>query len=59
MGRPEQSLRGPDVFDVDDDNDNFRDEADLFPFDPCAHHDTDDDGLPNSIASNCETDCGR
>ena len=47
---------GPDVFDVDDDNDNFRDEADLFPFDPCAHHDTDDDGLPNSIANNCETD---
>ena len=47
---------GPDVFDVDDDNDNFRDEADLFPFDSCAHHDTDDDGLPNSIANNCETD---
>ena len=44
------------MFDVDDDNDNFRDEADLFPFDPCAHHDTDDDGLPNSIANNCETD---
>ena len=47
---------GPDVFDVDDDNDNFRDEADLFPYDSCAHHDTDGDGLPNSIANNCETD---
>lgn len=47
---------GPDVFDVDDDNDNFRDEADLFPYDPCAHHDTDNDGLPNSIANNCDTD---
>ncbi|MEE2758600.1 MAG: hypothetical protein VYA86_01320 [Candidatus Thermoplasmatota archaeon] len=47
---------GPDVFDVDDDNDNFRDEADFFPFDPCAYHDTDEDGLPNSVANNCETD---
>ena len=47
---------GPDVFDVDDDNDNFRDDVDLFPFDSCAHHDTDDDGLPNSVSINCETD---
>ena len=47
---------GPDVFDVDDDNDNFRDDVDLFPFDSCAHHDTDDDGLPNSVTINCETD---
>jgi len=47
---------GPDVFDVDDDNDDFRDDVDLFPHDPCAHHDTDNDGMPNSIRSNCETD---
>ena len=47
---------GPDVFDVDDDNDDFKDDVDLFPYDACAHHDTDDDGLPNSIRSNCETD---
>ena len=47
---------GPDVFDVDDDNDNYRDSVDLFPYDPCAHHDLDDDGLPNNIAPNCETD---
>jgi len=47
---------GPDVFDVDDDNDDFRDDVDIFPQDPCAHHDTDNDGLPNSIRSNCETD---
>ena len=44
------------MFDIDDHNDNFRDEADLFPYDPCAHHDTDNDGLPNSIANNCDTD---
>ena len=47
---------GPDVFDVDDDNDDFRDDVDAFPYDACAHHDTDNDGLPNSIRSNCETD---
>ena len=47
---------GPDVFDIDDDNDNFRDDSDNFPFDRCAHHDTDGDGLPNSVANNCETD---
>ena len=47
---------GPDVFDVDDDNDDFRDDVDLFPYDPCAHHDTDNDGMPNSIRANCETD---
>ena len=47
---------GPDVFDVDDDNDDFKDDVDLFPYDACAHHDTDNDGLPNSIRSNCETD---
>jgi len=46
---------GPDVFDVDDDNDDFRDDVDAFPYDACAHHDTDNDGLPNSIRSNCET----
>ena len=47
---------GPDVFDVDDDNDNYRDSVDQFPYDSCAHHDLDDDGLPNNIAPNCETD---
>ncbi|MDG1524743.1 MAG: hypothetical protein P8Q90_01555, partial [Candidatus Thalassarchaeaceae archaeon] len=46
---------GPDVFDVDDDNDDFRDDIDSFPNDACAHHDTDADGLPNSIRSDCET----
>ena len=47
---------GPDVFDVDDDNDNYRDSVDQFPYDSCAHHDLDGDGLPNNIAPNCETD---
>ncbi len=47
---------GPDVFDEDDDNDGFKDSMDSFPLDPCAHHDNDGDGLPNSIRSNCETE---
>ena len=47
---------GPDVFDVDDDNDERKDDIDAFPNDACAQHDTDDDGLPNSIRPNCETD---
>ncbi len=47
---------GPDVFDVDDDNDERKDDIDAFPNDACAQHDTDDDGMPNSIRPNCETD---
>ena len=47
---------GPDVFDVDDDNDEYKDDIDAFPYDACAHHDTDVDGLPNSLRSNCQTD---
>ena len=47
---------GPDVFDVDDDNDDFRDDVDAFPDDACAHHDTDADGMPNSIRSDCQTE---
>ena len=46
---------GPDIFDLDDDNDDYKDEFDRFPNDSCAHHDTDDDGLPNSIRSGCIT----
>tara|TARA_B110000438_G_scaffold302206_1_gene359212 strand:- start:4199 stop:8878 length:4680 start_codon:yes stop_codon:yes gene_type:complete len=46
---------GPDVFDVDDDNDEYKDDIDAFPHDACAHHDTDVDGLPDSIRSNCQT----
>ena len=48
-------LCGPDVFDEDDDNDDIRDDRDDFPFDGCAHKDTDDDGMPDSILPNCET----
>ncbi|MEE2747775.1 MAG: hypothetical protein VX473_04840, partial [Candidatus Thermoplasmatota archaeon] len=47
---------GPDVFDVDDDNDERTDDHDDFPYDACAQHDTDGDGMPNSIRPNCETD---
>lgn len=46
---------GPDIFDLDDDNDDYKDDFDSFPNDPCAHHDTDNDGLPNSIRNGCVT----
>ncbi|MEE2758652.1 MAG: hypothetical protein VYA86_01590 [Candidatus Thermoplasmatota archaeon] len=49
-------LCGPDLFDEDDDNDGIRDDRDDFPYDACAHKDTDGDALPDSILSNCETD---
>ena len=49
-------LCGPDVFDEDDDNDGIRDDRDDFPFDACAHKDTDGDELPDSILTGCETD---
>lgn len=47
---------GPDVYDEDDDNDGIRDDRDRFPRDACANRDTDDDGAPDSILPNCETD---
>jgi len=46
---------GPNVYDIDDDNDGVHDESDRFPWDACAHRDTDNDGLPDSIVAGCET----
>ena len=45
-----------DLWDTDDDNDGYLDVDDDFDFDECAHLDTDDDGKPDSILSNCTTD---
>ena len=45
-----------DLWDTDDDNDGYLDVNDDFDFDECAHLDTDDDGKPDSILSNCTTD---
>ena len=45
-----------DLWDTDDDNDGYLDVDDDFHFDECAHLDTDDDGKPDSISSNCSTD---
>jgi hypothetical protein len=47
---------GPDIYDLDDDNDQIKDERDAFPIDACASTDTDNDGLPDDIFPNCETD---
>ena len=44
------------LWDTDDDNDGYLDVDDDFDFDECAHLDTDGDGKPDSIVSNCSTD---
>ena len=44
------------LWDTDDDNDGVLDVVDDFDFDECAYLDTDDDGKPDSIVSNCSTD---
>ena len=40
---------GPDIYDPDDDNDGRLDTNDVWPKDPCAWIDTDDDGQPDRI----------
>ena len=40
---------GPDIYDPDDDNDGRLDENDVWPKDPCAWMDTDEDGQPDRI----------
>jgi hypothetical protein len=47
LGRP----CGPDIYDLDDDNDEFTDVKDAFPLDVCAYLDTDGDTQPDDI--NC------
>ncbi|MBT5184526.1 MAG: hypothetical protein HOM47_05080, partial [Euryarchaeota archaeon] len=44
------------LWDTDDDNDGFLDGNDDFELDECAHMDTDGDGRPDEIVSNCVTD---
>ena len=46
---------GPDEYDDDDDNDGMRDTIDMFPKDPCAWQDTDEDGKPDEITASCAT----
>ncbi len=45
LGRP----CGPDIYDLDDDNDGFTDSKDAFPLDACARLDTDGDTQPDDI----------
>ena len=40
---------GPDIYDPDDDNDGRLDDNDVWPKDPCAWIDTDEDGQPDRI----------
>jgi len=44
-----------DHWDTDDDNDGTLDTNDDFRLDPCAATDSDDDGMPDLIYSNCTT----
>lgn len=44
---------GPDLYDVDDDGDGVRDLLDAFPLDACAWEDTDRDGMPDEVTSDC------
>ena len=43
------------LWDTDDDNDGYLDGDDDFPVDQCAHLDSDGDGMPNTLLSNCLT----
>ncbi|MFL2978803.1 MAG: hypothetical protein ACJZ59_07105 [Candidatus Thalassarchaeaceae archaeon] len=53
---PVEEVRcGPDEYDEDDDNDGMRDTIDVFPKDPCAWQDTDEDGKPDDIVASCAT----
>ncbi|GIS43434.1 MAG: hypothetical protein Ct9H90mP16_05040 [Candidatus Poseidoniales archaeon] len=62
-GKPKLWLRDDDtdadgtinLWDTDDDNDGYPDGDDDFPVDQCAHLDTDGDGMPNTLLSNCLT----
>ena len=47
---------GPDVEDLDDDNDGIKDEQDDFQFDECASKDTDGDGSPDTLVEGCLTE---
>ena len=42
--------------DPDDDNDDVADEEDAFPEDACASADTDEDGMPDTVVTGCQTD---
>jgi hypothetical protein len=46
---------GPDQWDLDDDNDGWKDDRDAFPMDECASKDSDDDGQPDDIEEGCTT----
>ena len=42
--------------DPDDDNDEVNDTDDAFPLNACASTDTDEDGMPDSVLADCQTD---
>ncbi|MED5484982.1 MAG: hypothetical protein VYE59_00040, partial [Candidatus Thermoplasmatota archaeon] len=44
-----------DLWDTDDDNDGSLDVDDKFILDPCAYLDTDNDGKPDSLVVDCNT----
>ena len=56
LWNPDSDFDGwKDLWDTDDDNDGTLDVNDDFRTDPCADTDTDNDGMPNTIFTNCTT----
>ena len=53
IGHPSFRDGEGDACDDDDDNDGVLDSDDDFKFDQCAHLDTDSDGMPDFIVSEC------
>ena len=53
IGHPSYRDGKGDACDDDDDNDGVLDSEDDFKFDQCAHLDTDSDGMPDFIVSEC------
>lgn len=53
IGHPSFRDGKGDACDDDDDNDGVLDSDDDFKFDQCAHLDTDSDGMPDFIVSEC------
>ena len=53
IGHPSYRDGKGDACDDDDDNDGVLDSNDDFKFDQCAHLDTDSDGMPDFIISEC------
>ncbi len=51
------SLDASDQYPLDSDNDAVENQEDVFPFDPAASVDADQDGHPDAWSENCDSQC--